>query len=192
LIRDEDAQPVVAIGVCYAGPMAAVELCHRAPSPPRLTLELQSQVDAARPTGCAMRSHFMPAIRDDAINVLIDGLDRASSPLSAVIIEHCHGTIERVDPEATAFALRRNPFHMEILAFWDDPGMDQSNLSWVETFLVATQPFGSGEVYVNSLDAGEEARVPEAYGGNWQRLHALKAKYDPNNLFCCNHNIPPP
>ena len=53
------------------------------------------------------------------------------------------------------------------------------------------QPFNTGEVYVNSLDEGEEHRVREAYGINYPRLVALKAKFDPTNFFRCNHNIPP-
>src|SRR5262249_31030959 len=49
----------------------------------------------------------------------------------------------------------------------------------------------TGEVYVNSLDEGEGHRVREAYGINYTRLVALKAKFDPTNFFRCNHNIPP-
>ena len=53
------------------------------------------------------------------------------------------------------------------------------------------QPFNTGEVYVNSLDEGEGHRVREAYGINYTRLVALKAKFDPTNFFRCNHNIAP-
>lgn len=55
-------------------------------------------------------------------------------------------------------------------------------------FFRATQPFSSGEVYVNSLDQGE-SRVREACGPNYQRLAALKTRYDPTNFFRCNQNI---
>jgi hypothetical protein len=63
-------------------------------------------------------------------------------------------------------------------------------LNWAEGFFAAMQPFNAGEVYVNSLDQGEGHRVPEAYG-NYDRLVALKAKFDPTNFFRCNQNIPP-
>ena len=53
------------------------------------------------------------------------------------------------------------------------------------------QPFNAGKVYVNSLDQGEGHRVREAYGINYDRLVALKAKFDPTNFFLCNQNIPP-
>ena len=64
-------------------------------------------------------------------------------------------------------------------------------LDWVERFFAAMQPFNAGEVYVNSLDQGEGHRVPEAYGINYYRLVALKAKFDPTSFFRCNQNIPP-
>ena len=53
------------------------------------------------------------------------------------------------------------------------------------------QPFDAGEVYVNSLDEGEDHRVREAYGPNYSRLVKLKSKFDPTNFFRCNHNIAP-
>ena len=64
-------------------------------------------------------------------------------------------------------------------------------MHWVADFLGAMHPFDVGEVYVNSLDEGESHRVREAYGGNYDRLAALKAKFDPTNFFRCNQNISP-
>ena len=61
----------------------------------------------------------------------------------------------------------------------------------IGSFFAAMQPFNAGEVYVNSLDQGEGHRVREAYGINYDRLVALKAKFDPTNFFRCNQNIPP-
>jgi FAD/FMN-containing dehydrogenase len=54
----------------------------------------------------------------------------------------------------------------------------------------ALQPFASG-VYVNDLGENDEERVPAAYGANYQRLAALKKKYDPDNFFRLNPNIKP-
>jgi hypothetical protein len=64
-------------------------------------------------------------------------------------------------------------------------------LDWAEGFFAAMQPFNAGEVYVNSLDQGGGHRVREAYGINYDRLVALKAKFDPTNFFRSNQNIPP-
>jgi hypothetical protein len=156
-------------------------------------VELQSLFDAARPASrrCAMRSNFMAALPDEAVTTLVKKFTTTPSTLSAVIVEHCHGAITRVASDATAFPLRGNPYHFEILGFWDHAGEDQANLAWVTGFFDSMQPFDAGEVYVNSLDEGEGHRVRAAYGANYDRLVKLKSKFDPTNLFRCNHNIPP-
>jgi FAD/FMN-containing dehydrogenase len=64
-------------------------------------------------------------------------------------------------------------------------------LRWVFDFFGAMHPFDVGEVYVNSLDEGEGHRIRKAYGGNYDRLATLKAKFDPTNFFRCNQNISP-
>ena len=138
-----------------------------------------------------MRSNFLADLPEAAIEILVERFRNTSSPLSAVIVEHCHGAIARVASNATAFGLRRNPYHLEILGFWDPANEDQANLEWVADFFSAMRPFDVGEVYVNSLDEGEGHRVREAYGSNYDRLVKLKSKFDPTNFFCCNHNIPP-
>src|SRR5215831_12691627 len=139
-------EPVVAIAACYAGPMEHAEA---AIAPLRgwgtivadqmrnmAYIELQSLFDTARPFGrrCAMRSNFMAALPDEAIEILVEGFRTTPSPLSAVIIEHCHGAITRVASDATAFPLRNNPYHFEILGFWDHANEDQANLGWVTDF----------------------------------------------------------
>ena len=85
--------------------------------------------------------------------------------------------------------MRSNPYHLEILGFWDRAEEDAANLPWVGRLFAEMQPFNAGEVYVNSLDEGEAHRVREAYGINYARLVALKAKS--TNFFRCNQNIPP-
>jgi len=138
-----------------------------------------------------MRSNFTAALPDAAIEILVEGFRTTPSLLSAVIVEHCHGAIACVAPDATAFGLRSNPYHLEILGFWDQAEKDAANLAWVERLFADMHPFNTGEVYVNSLDEGEAHRVREAYGINYARLGALKAKFDPTNFFRCNQNIPP-
>jgi hypothetical protein len=156
-------------------------------------VELQSLFDAARPAGrrCAMRSNFMAVLPDEAIATLVQKFTTTPSALSAVIIEHCHGAITRIAPDATAFPLRSNPYHFEILGFWDDADEDEANLEWVTGFFDAMKPFDAGEVYVNSLDESEGHRVRAAYGPNYDRLAKLKSQFDPTNFFRCNHNISP-
>jgi FAD/FMN-containing dehydrogenase len=68
-------------------------------------------------------------------------------------------------------------------------------IAWARQCWEELRPFTERAVYVNALeDAAEEGdlRVREAYGTNYDRLAALKQKYDPTNLFCLNSNIKPP
>jgi FAD/FMN-containing dehydrogenase len=202
LIRLEDGAPVLCMAACYAGP---VEEGTRAVAPlrhmgepladqlkPMPFVEWQKSMDAARPAGrrCAMRSHFLTELADGFIDAVIESFATCPSRHSVAIVEHCHGAIARVVPTATAFALRTNPYHFEIIAFWDDPAETEANIAWCNRFFGATVPFSSGEVYVNSLDEGEEHRIREAYGPNWERLTQIKKRYDPTNFFHCNQNIP--
>src|SRR5262249_19204643 len=142
LICDGD-RPVVAIAASYVGPADRAEATI-APLRkwgtivadqlrPMSYAELQSLFDAARPAGrpCAMLSNFMAGFPDAAIDILVGGFRTTPSRLSAVIVEHCHGAIARVTPDATAFGLRSNPYHLEILGFWDPAKEDAANLAWV-------------------------------------------------------------
>ena len=203
LIRLDDGTPVLCMAACYAGPVAdgerAVAALRHLGEPlsdelqPMRFVDWQRSMDTARPTGrrCAMRSHFLGELADAFVDVLIEHFAACPSRHSVAIVEHCHGAIARVPPTETAFALRANPYHFEIIAFWDDPAETSVNLGWCDGFFGATVPFSSGEVYVNSLDEGEGHRVREAYGPNWERLRQIKRRWDPTNFFRCNQNIPP-
>ena len=65
------------------------------------------------------------------------------------------------------------------------------HIQWTREFWTAVEPFASGDVYVNHLDAEEATRIRAAYGPDYERLVALKNKYDPTNLFRLNQNIKP-
>jgi FAD/FMN-containing dehydrogenase len=198
----EDA-PVVAIALCWCGPPAGADRVLRPlyalrPISDQIALlpfvALQSMIDSARPPGrhCAMRSHYMAELSDAALEAFVDSFEACPSVHSVSIIEHCHGAIARVAPTATAFAPRRAPFHVEHIAFWN--GVESSadvHLAWVERCHGATSGWGTSEVYVNALDVGEQSRIAEAYGPNYQRLRELKAVYDPDNFFHGNQNIAP-
>jgi FAD/FMN-containing dehydrogenase len=203
LIRLDDGTPVLCMAACYAGPaadgeQAIVDLGRMGDAladkvGPMSYVALQSSMDAARPAGrrCAIRSHFLAKLADGFVDALIEHFAKSPSRHSVAILEYCHGAIARVAPDATAFALRSNPYHFEIIAFWEDAARTAVNLEWADRFLAATLPFSTGEVYVNSLDEGETHRIREAYGVNYERLRRIKRKYDPTNFFRLNQNIPP-
>jgi FAD/FMN-containing dehydrogenase len=101
------------------------------------------------------------------------------------------GAMSRVPTEATAFAHRKSRIMVNLAALHgpsDDPAVHQA---WAATFAEALRQCDSG-AYVNFLGDEGEARIRQAYrGSTWDRLRAIKARYDPTNLFQLNQNIPP-
>jgi FAD/FMN-containing dehydrogenase len=96
-----------------------------------------------------------------------------------------------VDPRATAFAHRDRQYDFLIPSQWEDPADSDRNIDWTRHCFEAMRPYLKEAVYVNNLGDQEHDRVRAAYGVNYDRLAAVKARYDPENVFCLNHNIAP-
>jgi hypothetical protein len=137
------------------------------------------------------KAGFMNQIPDGAIEVLIEQFNRRPSPLSQILFEHMHGAASRVPATDTAFAHRFDHYNLSGFGVWADSKDTDANLKWVEEFWKAARPYLSGRAYVNYLSQEGAERVREAYGPNYQRLAALKKKYDPSNFFRLNQNIEP-
>lgn len=129
---------------------------------------------------------------DDLIDVLVDFVARMPSNNSGVGLQQLHGVAGRVDPTATAFPHRGDRYDCLILSQWPDAADSEPNIAWTRELFDAIQPFVAAGVYVNNLGDEGELRVKQAYGPNYDRLVALKTKYDPTNCFAQNHNIEPP
>jgi FAD/FMN-containing dehydrogenase len=76
-------------------------------------------------------------------------------------------------------------------AGWTDPAKDEELIALTRDFYDAVAPYATGGVYTNYMDFDEKERVRSAYGENYERLRKVKARYDPENLFRMNQNIPP-
>jgi FAD/FMN-containing dehydrogenase len=164
---------------------------------PRPYREVQTLFDAAQPPGRRQywKSSFLRGLDDTAIDVLLDGFARVPSSHSLIFVEQHGGAVARVGADETAVAHRSAPFNLLILGSWLDPTEDERNIAWVRALWEAMQPFATDAVYVNYLgearDEGQE-RIRAAYGPEtYDRLAALKQKYDPANLFRMNQNIAP-
>jgi hypothetical protein len=172
LIRLEDGAPVLCMAACYAGPLEdgerAVTALRHTGNPlsdqvkPMPFVGWQRSMDAARPAGrlCAMRSHFLAELCDEFVDAMIEHFASSPSRHSVAIVEHCHGAIARVAPTATAFALRTNPHHFEVIAFWDDPAETSANVAWCDRFFAATSSFSDSAEIVQNAFAGGERRPP--------------------------------
>jgi hypothetical protein len=82
---------------------------------------------------------------------------------------------------------------MSILAHWTESDVDSENTRWARGVWAAAQPYVSAAVYTNHMTADETMdRVRNGYGNTkFEKLAVLKARYDPDNFFNLNHNIPP-
>jgi FAD/FMN-containing dehydrogenase len=197
--------PVLAIFVVYAGPLDAGEQVLRplrAHTPPLLDLvqpmpysAVQTMADVLWPPGSLnyWKSSFTDDLSEEAVAILLDFFARAPSPLDSIILEHNgDGAMNRVGGGDTAFGQRSFPFNLLVTALWADPAQTDENLAWTRGLWEAMRPHTSDAAYLNYVGDEGEDRVKSSYGrSNYQRLVALKQKYDPTNFFRLNQNIAP-
>jgi FAD/FMN-containing dehydrogenase len=128
------------------------------------------------------------------IDTLVEHFRAAPSPMSMVYFQQLGKAANRVDATATAFSHRDALCEWGCDAVWLDPAQDAANIRWAREVAEAMRPFTTGSDYVNhiGLEAEEGAdRIKAAFGANYERLAALKNRYDPTNLFRHNQNIKP-
>ena len=189
LPEDVHGKPIVAFFVCYSGPVDEGERVLRpfrefgqpladvvAPKPFNMH---QSMLDAVQPPG---RNYYW---KSDYLTELSDGAIDTIVPLFQL-----GGASGRVAEDATAYSHRDAAYALNCNASWIE-GDSDPHVQWARDFSTAVQPFASG-VYVNFMgDEGDE-RARAAYGSaKYERLVALKNKYDPTNFFRVNQNIKP-
>jgi hypothetical protein len=81
---------------------------------------------------------------------------------------------------------------LNVTASWEKPEDDTTNIEWARNAWRDLRGFSTGGTYVNFLTEEEgDERIRAAYGNNYKRLADIKAKWDPENMFCMNKNIPP-
>jgi FAD/FMN-containing dehydrogenase len=116
------------------------------------------------------------------------------TPMALVAIWHIGGgAANRVEPGTMAFNRPAAPYLLSLDTTWDDPAETERSIAWTRAVWSDMHRFSDGGLYLNFAGFGEEkeALVRAAYGGNYERLVELKARYDPGNLFRMNQNIRP-
>jgi FAD/FMN-containing dehydrogenase len=194
---------IVGIASCYAGPVEdgervvrplkafgspVLDLCE-----PKPYVEHQAMFDPSFPHGWwyYMRACDVTDLTDEVIDITVDHSMRIGSPLTGFPIWQQGGAVARVDDAETAFNGRSAGYTFNITAVTATADGFQEEREWSRNFWSALKPFHTS-VYVNFLMEEGEDRVREAYGAEkYDRLKALKRRYDPDNLFQLNQNIPP-
>jgi FAD/FMN-containing dehydrogenase len=204
LLTGPDGTPLVGMVPCYAGPPERgeqlVARLRKFGAPvadqvgPMPYVAVQQMFDAALPAGRLnyWKSSLATQVTDTLIDAIVDHMARVPSPHTMVMLEHYHGAYSRKRPADTAYRHRATTYDVVIIANWTDPAASDRNVRWTRDLFRAVQPELSAGVYVNFLDQDDGAdRVRAAYGENYDRLVALKRKYDPTNFFRMNQNIRP-
>lgn len=196
-------QPVVCVVCCYVGPVEdgervvrpmrefgtpVLDLCE-----PKPFVEHQSMLDPGFPPGWwyYVRACDVAELTDEVIDITVEYSSRIGSPRSTVALWQLGGAMSRVGEDETAFNGRSAGHTFNISGITEAAEGFEEEREWARAFWSALAPFHTS-VYVNFLmDEGEE-RIRQAYGAaKYDRLKALKTRYDPDNLFRLNHNIPP-
>src|SRR5438552_6868035 len=201
--KEFHGKPVVTVMSCYAGSVEEGEKVMRPMrefgSPildlwePKPFVAHQSMLDPSFPPGqwYYFRSADLAELTDDVIDIVASRALQMTSPLTAFPIFQLGGAIGRVGEDDTAFNGRSAGHTININATTaTEKGFDEER-EWSRNFWTALKPYQTS-VYVNFLmDEGEE-RIRQAYGPKrYDRLKALKRKYDPDNFFRLNQNISP-
>jgi hypothetical protein len=196
-------QLVVAIVCCYAGPLdegakvlrplkdfgsPVLDLCE-----PKPYVAHQGMFDPSFPHGrwYYMRACDVAELTDDVIDITVEHSMRIRSPLTTFPIWQMGGAVARVDDDDAAFNGRAAGHTFNITGSTETAAGFDEEREWARSFWSALEPHRTG-VYVNFLMNEGTERVREAYGAaKYDRLRALKRRYDPENLFRLNQNISP-
>ena len=201
-------RPLMFLGFAWAGADRkageAVIQRLRAACPPDIAvldptrwLTFQSAFDGAMPKG--VRAYWRNASFDRfdraMIETLVEHCGAQSWVGTAADLHHMGGAFGRVPDDATAFPNRDAAFWLNVYGFWSNPTDDPARIAWVKGFSDAMRPYALDGQYVNFLghdDTDAHRKALAAYGpAKLERLMQIKRRYDPENLFRINHNIPP-
>jgi FAD/FMN-containing dehydrogenase len=149
-----------------------------------------TEMDAG-PAEEVARSLFLDHVDRDVAETILTYIQASTAMAAVAQLRVLGGAMARVPAEATAFAHRDRRYMVALGSIYEDAAETPKEEVWVNDFVAALRQ-GTRGVYANFLGNEGEARVREAYpAATWERLTAIKARYDPTNLFRLNQNIPP-
>jgi FAD/FMN-containing dehydrogenase len=201
---DESLAPALVVAPCYTGPDGDPEGLRALRAAPGLVddgvrawtfLEQQRMFDS--PYGenrQYWKGHFVRELADELIDELLARVAALGLPPGGVLIESLHGASKDADAAGAAVGFRNAAFNVSVMATWQDAALDEQYVGWARDTAAAIEPWAfSGGGYVNYMQADEPIeRVRAGFGDEaFERLQALKRRYDPGNVLRRNQNIPP-
>jgi FAD/FMN-containing dehydrogenase len=196
-------EPMVGIICCYAGraedgPAAYAPLLELGPVMAMVDVmpyvAVQGLIEPGNQKGKLnyWTGDFYDELPDEAVDTLVAIATQPVSPMTQIIVVPGGGAIARVDDEAMALGSRQAAFNLHFLGMWDAPADTQRNIDYIRNLAGSLKPWSTGAAYLNFLGDEGMGRIEASFGPEkFARLQALKARWDPTNLFRHNQNIPP-
>ena len=154
---------------------------------------LQSMFDPLYPPGLQWywKADFVNELKDEAIRLHLEHGSHLPTMHSTMHLYPVNGAAHRVGKDDTAWSYRDTTWAEVIVGVDPDPANNDRLIDWARKYWDALHPYSAGGAYVNfMMDEGED-RVKATYRDSFDRLAAIKAKYDPTNFFRVNQNIKP-
>jgi FAD/FMN-containing dehydrogenase len=204
LPKDMHGKPIVAILACYSGSpdegekaVAAIksfgdpigDVLMRRPY-----VQMQTLLDATQPKGRRYywKSEYLSRIEPALCEKVIEHAGKIRSVQSAVILFQIGGALNRLKDDHSPVGNRGARYVLNMAGSWQQADEDKANIKWARDAWNDMKSFSIGGTYINflTLDEGPE-RIEAALGKGLRRLAAVKAKWDPENVFRTNRNIKP-
>jgi FAD/FMN-containing dehydrogenase len=200
---DESLTPALMIAPCYTGSDADPSALGVLRSIPGLVSDnirartfLDQQLVFDSPYGenrHYWKGHFVRELPDELIDELLGRIIGFAHPPVHLLIESLHGAPKDADARLAGISYRDAAFNVSAMAVWYDSRADQQHIEWARDTAAALEPWSFSGGYANYMQADEPLeRVRAAFGDEaFERLQALKRRYDPTNILRRNQNIPP-
>jgi FAD/FMN-containing dehydrogenase len=202
--KEHWSQHTCALVSCYCGPLekaeAAVKPIRQELPPPIFDWmgpmpfpALQTLFDALLPKGLQWywKGDFVKNLPDAAIDLHLAHAAKAPTELCTMHLYPIDGAVHRVGRDQTAWSARDATWSMVIGGIDPDPAKAGEITAWAKGYWQAVHPHTQGGSYVNFMMEEGDDRIRATYGDNYNRLVAIKKKYDPANFFRVNQNIKP-
>ena len=190
--------------VCYTGPIEKGEetvqpIRQELPTPildwmgPMPFPALQGLFDLLLPKGMQWywKADFVKELPDRAIELHVEHLGKVPTELSIAHIYPIDGAVHKVGRNETAWNYRDATWSMVICGIDANPANAPAIKTWAKEYWDAIHPYNLKGAYLNFMMEEGEDRIRATYGDNYDRLAAIKKKYDPTNFFRVNQNINP-
>lgn len=204
LAEEHHGKPMVAFVVCHTGSPEEAEAdlaevrSHAEPWADLIQVKdyvaQQSMLDATQPKGMHYywKSEFVPGLSDDLLADYRAQFHGLEAPANQIVLFHLEGALAGFDEDDGAVGNRDAAYACVIQSMHPDGGPQATNKAWVRSAWSTLRRYSTGGNYINfQTDEEADDRTAASYRANLERLQAIKAKYDPDNLFRVNRNIRP-